>query len=279
MDTLIERLQQLVSWDGLATALVDRILPNLIAALVTAAVYAVAWRVARGVLRGVLRRSSIEPTARELLERILRAVVVVLGGLAVLKQFQIDTSGLLASMGIVGITLGFAARDTVSNIISGIFLLWDRPFVVGDLVEVEGLYGEIRAITLRSTRLVTVDGKMVAIPNAKIANSTVASYTNSPHLRLDVKVTVGVGEDLGRARRLLLALVDGDARFLNAPAPAVVVTALNDYNVELELRTWLADERQHVGARVELRERAFEALRGAGVVMPYETLVIQREAA
>ena len=115
---------------------------------------------------------------------------------------------------------------------------------------------------------------MLAIPNTEILNTTVASYTNFPHLRIDIDVTVGVDEDLERARKVLLGLVENDERFLREPAPEVVVVALNDYNTALQLRVWLDDERDHVARRLELRERAFLSLQSAGIDMPFETIQI-----
>ena len=155
---------------------------------------------------------------------------------------------------------------------SGLFIFWDRPFVVGDLIEMEGKYGRVDDITLRSTRVVTPDGKMLAIPNSAIANSTVASYTNFPHLRLEIDLTVGVGEDLSRIGEVFLGMVKDDKRFMDQPGAEMVVTAINDYNVAVQFRVWLADEKQHISGRFELRRRIFETMREAGVEMPYETL-------
>ena len=169
-------------------------------------------------------------------------------------------------------TLGLAAQDTPSNIISGLLIFWDRPFVIGDLVEVEGHYGRVERITPRSTRIVTVDGRMLAVPNSTVINTTVASYTNFPHLRLDISVTISVTEDVDRARETLLKLVGDDPSILTEPPPRVVVTALNDYNVALQLQAWIADEKQHIPKTFELREAVFKTLTTAGVEMPFETL-------
>jgi small conductance mechanosensitive channel len=147
--------------------------------------------------------------------------------------------------------------------------------VVNDLIETSGHYGRVAEITMRSTRVVTVDGRMLAIPNAQIVNAAVASYTNFPHLRLDIAFSVGVGEDLTRVRKMLLETLEGDPRYQTEPAASVVVTELNDYNVGLALRVWLKDERCHLEERFALRERVFEKLRAAGVDMPFETLQIE----
>lgn len=245
---------------------------NLLLAAITFAVYYLLWRGVRMVLVHALGRFDLDETARSFFLTVARVVILVLGSIVALGELGINTTSLAASLGVAGLTIGFAARDALSNIISGVFIFLDRPFVLGDLIEIGGDYGRVARITLRSTRVVTVDGKMLAIPNAEVVNSTVASYTNFPNLRVDVPVTVGVGEDLGRVRRLLLETVQGDPDYMDAPPPEMVVSELNDYNVLVVLRAWIHDERKHIGKRFELRERVFETLRDAGVDMPYETV-------
>jgi small conductance mechanosensitive channel len=117
---------------------------------------------------------------------------------------------------------------------------------------------------------------MLAVPNSEIINTTVASYTNFPHLRIDIPVTVSVDSDLTKVREALLALVRDDPAYMTSPAPVVVVKQLNDYNVLMELRAWLVNERAHIEARAALREAAFEALKRAGIEMPFETFRIQQ---
>ncbi len=272
MSSIVDRLRDLFSWTRISHYLVEGLLPDLLLAALVFFFFYGLWRLLNKLSSLALARTPLDETARQFIQTVVKYVVLSLGVISTLAQIGVDTAGLLTSLGVVGLTIGFAARDTLSNIISGLFIFWDRPFVVGDLVEVDGHYGQVKEITMRSTRVVTVDGRMLAIPNSTIVNSTVASYTNFPHLRIDVAVTVGVNENLTRVRELLLALVAGDDRYLATPAPAVVVTALNDYNVAVELRAWIHDERAHVPTRLELRERVFETLRGAGVELPFETL-------
>jgi small conductance mechanosensitive channel len=113
---------------------------------------------------------------------------------------------------------------------------------------------------------------MLAIPNSEVVNRTVASYTNFPNLRIEVPFSIGVGEDLGRTRELLLGVLEGDEDYMDTPGPQVVVSELNDYNVVVVLRAWIYDERKHIAKRFQLRERGFEALRTASVDMPFETI-------
>ena len=125
---------------------------------------------------------------------------------------------------------------------------------------------------MRSTRILTVDGKLISIPNSVIVNSKVRSYTMSPHLRLDIDVTIAVYEKIAAAREAILAIVRGDEKFLTDPPPEVVVITLGDYYVKLELKVWLRDPRIHIPVREELREGIKNALDTAGIVMPYETI-------
>ena len=251
--------------------------PGLAIASIVAVLIVVSLAIRRAIDVAV-RQGRLDRTAATFVGAVLRYTLLTIGVIAILSQLGVDTASLMGSVGVVGLTVGFAARDALSNVISGLFILWDRPFVIGDLIEIEGLYGRVDRITMRSTRVVTPDGKMLAIPNTTVVNTTVASYTNFPHLRLDIDVTVGVEEDLGRIRQVLLELCEGEP-FHDETPPSVVMTAINDYNVALQLRAWLRDESPHLKARLELRERVFEALREAGVNMPFETLEVRTMAA
>jgi small conductance mechanosensitive channel len=249
--------------------------PRIVAAVLTGVVFYFVVRGVGAALKRVFTRVGLDPTASGFLNSITRFALVLVGALTVLNQLGIDTTSLLASLGVLSLTVGFAAQNTLSNVISGLFIFWDRPFVIGDLVEVDGEYGRVDEVTLRSTRLVTVDGRMLAFPNSQIANAKVASYTNFPTLRIDVDVTIGVNEPVGRVRDLLLAIVTSDPAYMSEPPPVVVVTNLGDYNVTVELRAWLREERDHVRARFAMREQIKTTLDAAGVVMPYETIQLE----
>ncbi len=246
---------------------------GLVMATIYIVFFLILWLVISRSLELVFRRAKLDETAANFVQEILKYTLFCIGGLASLGALGINTTSILASLGVLGLTLGFAAKDTLSNVIAGIFIFWDRPFTTGDLVEIDGIYGKVQRITLRSTRIVTVDGKMVAIPNTNIVNGKVVSYTNFPNLRLDIDVTIGVEEDIEAARQILLKAVSEEKnRYMSIPPATVVVTALNDYNIALQVRVWIDDEREHVSERFFLREKVFNVLRDSGVDLPYETI-------
>ena len=271
LEVIFERLQELYDPELLGAQIVEWI-TNLIVALITFAAFYLVWIVVRRSLKFFLRSPRLDDTSRAFIRTILKYSILLIGLVNALATMGVDTAGLLASLGIVGITIGFAARDAFSNLISGILIFLDRPFVIGDLVEVGDNYGRVEQITLRSTRIITSDGKMLAVPNAEIINKTVTSYTNFPHLRLDVQVTVGVNENIDQVRQILFRIIQNDPDFLQEPAARVVITQLNDYNVAMELQAWIDDERKHVEKRFELREKIFNSLTENQIEMPFETI-------
>lgn len=271
INSILDRLLEIFDPQNLG-AKFGEALAGIIVGLVVVAVFILLERVIRRISTPVIANSGLDETAQSFVRTIVRYTVIIIGVLTALSAVGINIDSLLASIGIAGVTIGFAARDAFSNLISGLLIFLDRPFVIGDLVEVGENYGYVDQITLRSTRIITSDGKMLAVPNNEMINQTVASYTNFPNLRLDIGVTIGVEENIEHVRQLLLGVVRGDENFLERPAPRVVVTALNDYNIALELQAWLKDERQHVEMRSQLRERIYRELSAAKVEMPFETL-------
>ena len=251
-----------------------QILSKLIIGAVILAAFYFVWLLLSPVLKMVFKRSGTNEMTSTFLSTLIKYSLLVVGFVTALDSMGIKVGAVLASLGIAGLTIGFAARDSLSNVISGLLIFLDRPFVIGDIVEIEGFYGRVEKITLRSTRIITSDGKMLAVPNTEIINKTVASYTNFPHLRLDIQVTVGVNEDIEKTRQILFNLLTDKPEFLADPPPRVVVTSLNDYNVALELQVWLKDERTHIEKRYKLREEIYNALQDAGVEMPFETFSI-----
>ena len=273
INAIIDQLQEFFDPAALGTRVADWVASFLVGVIIFLVFY-LFWHIFQPILKRLLARTKLDRTSTIFVTTILKYTIYVIGLVNALSATGIDTGSVLTSLGIAGLTIGFAARDAFSNLISGLLIYLDRPFVIGDLVEIEDFYGRVDQITLRSTRIITSDGKMLAVPNADIINKTGASYTNFPHLRLDIPVTIGVEEDIGRVRRIMLELVHNDDSFMREPAPRVVVDELNDYNVGVELQAWLRNEREHVEARFKLREDIFNALNAAGVEMPYETIQI-----
>jgi small conductance mechanosensitive channel len=273
VERFLEELGKYVNYEALAAQAV-LITKNAVKAGLILLAFYILYRILKSVLTRIIERFRLEKTVVNFLMMLLRYTVLIFGAVTALDQIGVNIASLVAGLGIAGIAIGFAAKDTLSNIVAGIFIFWDRPFYIGDLVEIEGEYGVVQDITLRTTRIVTPDGRMVSIPNQKIAENKIISYTMFPHLRLDIAVTIGVNEPIEPARRELLKLVRGDERFLKETPPEVLVTELGDYFTTLELRVWLDDTTKHIPTRAELREKIKNAFDAAEIEMPFEKIEI-----
>lgn len=276
MDNFFSQLQAYFDPELLAQQAV-LIGANVLKVAITFVAFYILYRLLRGLFTRVVSRFEFGKTFESFLLMAIKYTVIVFALVTALDQIGYNITTLVAGLGIAGIAIGFAAKDTLSNIIAGIFIFWDKPFYIGDLVEIEGEYGEVQNITLRTTRIVTPDGRMISIPNQNIAANKITSYTMFPHLRLDVNVTIDVEEPIDRARREMLEIIRGDERFLKDPKPVVTVEELGDYYTKLQLRVWLDDTYRHIPVRAELREKVKNALDRAGIVMPFETLEILKK--
>ncbi|HKL41520.1 MAG TPA: mechanosensitive ion channel [Clostridia bacterium] len=273
MNQILDRLYNTFSYESV-TDKVLQILPNIILALLILFVFFIFWKIFKKTLVILFNKVNLDRTVRNLINNLTKSIIFILGIITALSQIGVNINAILASLGVAGLTLGFAAQDALSNIISGIFIFWDKPFVIGDLIEVNGHYGRVDEITMRSTRLITVDGKMLSIPNTEILNSTVASYTNFPNLRIDIEFTVASNENLRKIRDVLFQVVENNNDYLLPPSPKVVLDKMNDYNIELIFQVWIKNEKNHIDLRNNLREEVFNTLTQNDIEMPYETLSV-----
>ena len=257
----------------LARALRDFALDNLVPAVVVAFAFWVGYRVIVGVLNRALGRARrVDAGVHQLILRTVRLAVVSFAAVTVLGQLGINVTALVAGLGIAGIALGFAAQDTIQNLIAGVTILLDRPFVVGDNIELVETFGTVEEITLRSTRIRTLDNQMAILPNQKVIAEKVINHSMLRALRILVPFGIAYKESPEAARRVVLALTEGDGRLHPDYAPTAVVTDLGDSSVNMELRLHLRDPKLEVPVRLEYQEKVFDALKAAGIEIPFPHL-------
>jgi small-conductance mechanosensitive channel len=155
-----------------------------------------------------------------------------------LAQFDFSLAPLLGAAGILGIAIGFASQTSVSNIISGFFLIAEKPFEVDDVIQVGDTVGRVLSIDTLSVKLRTLDNRFVRIPNETIVKSQVTTITRYPIRRVELDIGVAYKEDIGHVRNVILDVVDRNPRALMEPAPMLVFDRYGDSALELKLRVW-----------------------------------------
>jgi len=278
---LVEVLQQPDSWEHAVARLRDRAIdfvPSFGAALVVLAVGFLLYRLTAGILHGLLRRTHADSAVQDIVLRLVKFLIFAFALVMAAGQLGFQIGSVLAGLGIVGLTVGLAAQDSLANLVAGITILWDRPFHIGDNVTIAGTYGQVRQIGLRTTRLLTVDQVDAILPNKTVINEKILNHTRSPHLRVNVPVGIGYGEDIGAVRQTLLAAISGHPQLTEDPAPKVVVKALGDSAVQLELRAWLRDPHKEREVFCDLLELVKVTLDQAGVEMPFPQQTLHLDA-
>jgi small-conductance mechanosensitive channel len=230
-------------------------------------------RILLGVVSGMVDKIRwIEPRTLPLFDMIL--TVVVVGGFlyAICLAWFIPLTSWLASAGVLGLAVGFAAKDTLSNLFSGIFIVADTPYKVGDFVVLDNtIRGEIQEIGMRSTRLLTRDDIEITVPNAVIANSQIINQTGGPHekMRVRVKVEAAYGSDVDKVEGVMLGCVEGVEHIVSDPGPRVRFRSFGASGLVFELLAWI--ERPVFRGRVlhALNGKVYKAFNQAGIEIPY----------
>lgn len=257
-----DRLDVLVDW-----ALLQ--IPSLLTAI---AVLIVGWLIAgwaeRGLLSALSRQGRVDETVRPFLASLVRYGVLTVTFVAVLGEFGVETASILAVLATAGLAIGLALQGTLSNVASGIMLLWLRPFGQGDYIENDEISGTVESIGIFTTDMRTANGVYLSVPNSRLWNSTLFNYSRLPRRRIDLEIGIGYDDDIGEARRILLGLAGDDARVLGDPEPQVVVASLGDNAVDLKLRCWTATG-DYWPALFDLREKAKICLGDAGIDLPF----------
>ena len=256
-----------------AINLTGLLLGNGLRALLTfLTLYVIYWAIDRTLHQVLDRSTRIEAGLQSLLQRSYRVVAYVFIGAIVLGQLGLNITALVAGLSIAGIAVGFAARDSLENFISGVTILVDEPFKVGDYIVVDGEYGQVHEITLRSTRIRTVRNEIMVLPNTQMITSRVVNHSKQNTLRIDIDFGIAYKEVPAEAREVLLPLVERDDRILPRPEPSVIVTQMADSSVNMKLRFYIRDASDELAVRWEYTEKVRETLREADIEIPFPHL-------
>ena len=263
---------QLVNPSRLADAAVA-FAPKILAALLVLLTFWFLMRVTAPALRQLLLKARFsQPLIHLLVNNVYRYVILTLGLIMAASQLGIDMAAALAGIGVVGIAVGFAAQESVANMIAGFLIFLDRPFDVGDYVTTQEKYGEVRQITMRTTRIRTPENTYVVIPNKKIIGDTLVNHSMFGRTRVDVPVGIAYKEDIRQARSVLLDAARATEGVLGTPPPDVVATELGGSSVNLEVRVWIKDAKEEQPVFYGTLEACKLALDAAGIEIPFPHL-------
>ncbi len=243
--------------------------------LVFIVVVSIATIVAKFV-RMNLKKMLSDKIPRSELDLILKIVYYSIIGIAVVSvmpQIGVNLSGLLVAGGIVGLVVGFASQSVVSNFVSGLFLMFERPIKIGDQVKIGDVSGFVEDIKILSTIIRTYDGVYVRIPNEKVFTSDIVNFVANAARRFEYTVGISYKDDAEKAIEVIRRVIDEHPFTLKNPRPKIFVSELGDSSVNIEVRVWVPSVVWR-DVRKELLWKIKTALDKEGIEIPFPQRVV-----
>ena len=245
--------------------------------ILTILVLLIAWlftRIVRSIARKMVQRiPSLDESVGKVIAGVCRVIIWILAFLVILELFWINTASILTLLGAIGLAVGLAVKDSLSNIAAGLMLFFLRPYKAGDYVDCGSISGTIKEMGLFSTVLMTVDGLFISAPNSVIFGNPIKNYSRNPLRRADITVGIAYGDSLPQALDVLRAFLLQNELIEKDPAPDVLVADLADSSVNLTLRFWVKTA-DYWTAYWMVRKDLKNAIESAGLNIPFPQRVV-----
>jgi len=267
LSTLIENIS--VWFQGVLDQIIENAGFILTAFLFILVGFYIARLISRLIVRG-LRYRKVDAELTLLLSRITQWAIIIGVILFSAQQVGVNVTAILAGLGILGFTLGFALQDVSKNFIAGLLLLLQQPFKLGDTIQVSGFSGTIIDINLRDTEIRTMDGLRVRIPNGEIFTQPVLNYTGVKQRRLHIKLGVAYDTDLERARQNALEAIKAIPGVLEDPEVVVHFESFGDFAIQMNIFYWYDESRTSYPVALDAGIRGIKsAFEAAGIIIPF----------
>lgn len=271
-----ESVEQLFSIDY--SQLVDKLLEGALVVGLKIVAALVIYYLGRWVVRRVMKlmdkvyeKKSVEKSLRSFLSGVVKVLLYVVIVLIIIQVLGINTTSLVAMIASAGLAIGMALSGTLQNFAGGVMILLLRPYRIGDYIDAQGEEGTVTKIGLFSTEIVTVDNRIIYIPNSTISTSVIDNYSTSEMRRVDWTVSVEYGSDPEKVRQVLVDMLKSDSRVAADPAPVVFLVNLADSSVQFSARAWCKNG-DFWGLKFDIQERIYVELPKNGINFPFPQL-------
>jgi len=221
-----------------------------------------------GFLAGRVAKKRLSPQSAMLVRKVIRYSGGFVILLAAFQQLGLQLGALLGAAGVVGIAVGFAAQTSMSNLISGLFLIWEKPFAVGDVIRIGGTVGVVLSIDLLSVKARTFDNQYVRLPNQQIISTELVNITRFPIRRMDINIGVAYKEDVGRVRQVLMELAAANPHCLDEPEPLLIFTNFGDSALEFLFAIWF-EKNDYLVLKNSMMHQIKERFDAEGIEIPF----------
>lgn len=269
-ETAVNIFGKFVSWEAIVQWFLA-LIPKLLGALL---VFVIGWWLSGIIAKIVLKameRAKVDVGIRTFLYSCIKSVLKVIAFITALATLGMNVTTLVAAIGTAGVTVGLALKDSLSNFASGVIILFNNTFKVGDFIEVDGHTGTVKRIELMFTTLATVDNKRLVIPNSVMTGSMIVNYTAKSVRRLDLSVGVAYNSDISTVKKAVnSALKESNHVHLDMDTK-IGIASFDDSAITFDIKVWV-DTDSYNDSRYEINEKILASLNNAGVEIPYNQL-------
>src|ERR687886_490799 len=250
-------------------------LPNLVLALIVFVIFCVAAVAFKSLVKRLTRRHRQARNLGLVLGRLSQGIVILVGLFVALSIVipSFKAGDLVQLLGISGVAIGFAFRDILQNFLAGILILLTEPFQIDDQIVFKNFEGTVENIQTRATTIRTYDGRRIVIPNSDLFTNSVTVNTAFEHRRLEYDVGIGYGDDIDRAKELILEAIASVDKVLKQPPPEALVMELASSTVNIRARWWVSPPRRAdaLDARDQVLSAIKKKLTANGIDLPFPT--------
>lgn len=247
---------------------VDHGLSVIGAILILIAGYLVANWASKKVKTNASKSSAIDDTLVPIFAQTTRVLIIIVTILAVLGQFGVQTTSIVAVLGASALAVGLALQGTLSNVAAGVMLLILRPFKIGDAVSIGSTMGVVDSIGLFTTEMHSFDNIGISMPNSKVWGAEIQNLNRFDTRRVDMEFGIGYGDDMDKAMKIIKEILDGDDRVLQDPEPLIAISNLGDSSVDIRVRPWT--HRSNVWPlRYDITKKVKENFDANGISIPF----------
>jgi len=225
-------------------------------------------RMVANLAKKALQRAGTDTMLVNFLGSIIYSVLIIAVLLAAVDSLGVNVTSLMAILGAAGLAVGLALKDSLSNFAAGVMIIVFRPFKIGDFITAGGCSGVVDEIGLFATLMHTGDNQRIIVPNSGILGGNITNTSALPTRRIDLVIGIGYEDNIGKAREIIMSILDADERVLKDPAAAVAVGDLGDSSVNLNVRPWV-NSGDYWPLRADLLEGIKVKLDEAGISIPY----------
>lgn len=226
------------------------------------------------IMGKALNKSKIDITAHSFLKSLVKVTLYTIVIVIALTKLGVPTTSLVTIIGAAGLAVGLALQSSMSNLAGGFIILFSKPFTVGDYVQIGSSEGNVEAITILYTRLLTIDNKAVYIPNGQVSNSSITNYTQEKTRRLDLVFSISYEDDYTKAKKILADIVDRNALALKDPEPLIRVTEQASSSINIAVKIWVKSE-NYWPLNFDMLETVKTRFDEEGISIPYSQLDVQ----